>query len=185
MLSEIISEKLSKSLPIKLHLGCGHQKLQGYLNIDGEFMRHDNDIIIHDISQPFPIPDNCVDEILTVHVIEHFSREIPPLMFKEFLRICKPGGFVATEWPDFLKMCKEVVKNPDCFWTTDKRLVKRTISGIYGDYARYPDPVMLHKWGYSEESMIKLLKEIGFSTVHAEPNIYPKSGIDSRVIAYK
>ena len=75
MLSEIIADRLSKNLPIKLHLGCGHQKLQGYLNVDGEFMNYDKEIIIHDISQPFPIPNNCVDEILTVHVIEHFSEK--------------------------------------------------------------------------------------------------------------
>ena len=170
---------------VRLHLGCGTVKIPDYLNIDGEYMCHDPEVIIHDISKPFPVSDNCVDEILTVHVIEHISRQHVAVMFKEFYRICKPGGFVATEWPDLLKMCQEVVDNPDCFWTHDKRLVKRTVSGIYGDSARYPDPTMLHKWGYSAESMCRLFTDAGFVKVVSEPNLHKKTAIDSRVVAYK
>jgi ubiquinone/menaquinone biosynthesis C-methylase UbiE len=106
-------------------------------------------------------------------------------MFKEFYRICKPGGCIAMEWPDLLKMCQEIVNNPDCFWTHDKRLIKRTISGIYGDSARYPDPTMLHKWGYSAESMRRLFLEAGFSRAEIQSNIHQKTHIDSRVVAFK
>lgn len=185
MLRQTVLDRLARSQAVKLHLGCGHQKFDNYINIDGEYMSYDPAIIIHDITQPFPLDDNCVDEILTVHVVEHLSRQYPPIIFKEFYRICKPGGFVATEWPDLLKMCQEVVNNPDCFWTHDKRLVKRTVSGIYGDFARYPDPTMLHKWGYSIESMIRILRDAGFSDVYSEPNHHAKSSIDSRVVARK
>ena len=171
--------------PVRLHLGCGTVKLDGWINVDGEYMSSDPEVAIHDITKSFPIADNIVDQILTVHVIEHLSRQFIMPMFKEFYRICKPGGSVAMEWPDLLKMCKEVVSNPDCFWTTDKRLVKRTISGIYGDSARYPDPVMLHKWGYSAESMCRLLTEAGFINATVEPNQFGKSAIDSRVVGYK
>lgn len=185
MLDKKINELIERGQKVRLHLGCGSVHLEGYLNIDGEYMRHDPNVIIHDITQPFALPDNCVDEILTVHVIEHISRQHIPPMFREFLRVCRPGGMVAMEWPDLLKMCQEVVKNPDCFWTHDKRLVKRTISGIYGDSARYPDPTMLHKWGYSAESMSRLLQDTGFSRTEIQPNHYGKSAIDSRVVAYK
>ena len=85
MLREAV-EKIAGQ-PVRLHLGCGHQKFESYINVDGEYMSYDNDIVIHDISKPFPLDDNTVDEILTVHVIEHFSREVPPAMFKEFYRI--------------------------------------------------------------------------------------------------
>jgi predicted SAM-dependent methyltransferase len=185
MLNEKIQEKINQKLPVRLHLGCGSVKMEGYLNVDGDYMSHDPEVTIQDITKPFPILDNTVDEILTVHVIEHISRQHIPPMFKEFYRICKTGGFIAIEWPDLLKMCQEVVNNPECFWTHDKRLTKRTISGIYGDSARYPDPTMLHKWGYSAESMRRLFIEAGFSTVLIQPNLHQKSPIDSRVVAYK
>ena len=185
MINDKVQEKLKNSQPVRLHLGCGNRYFDGYINIDGDYMAHDPNVIIHDITKIFPLPNNCVDEILTVHVIEHISRQHILPMYKEFYRICKTGGFVAMEWPDLLKMCQEVVKNPDCFWTHDKRLLKRTIAGIYGDSARYPDPTMLHKWGYSADSMSKIFLEAGFSRIEIQSNLHGKSPIDSRVVAYK
>lgn len=185
MINNIVQEKLKNREPVRLHLGCGSRLFDNYINVDGDYMAHDLNVTIHDITKVFPLSDNCVDEILTVHVIEHISRQYILPMYKEFYRICKPGGFVATEWPDLLKMCQEVVNNPDCFWTHDKRLLKRTISGIYGDSVRYPDPTMLHKWGYSADSMSKIFAEAGFSRIEIQNNLHGKSPIDSRVVAYK
>ena len=140
--------------PVRLHLGCGSRLFDGYINVDGEYMAGTEGVVIHDITRPFTLVDNQVDEILTVHVIEHIHRSQVRMMLQEWHRILRPGGFVAIEWPDFLKMCKEVVNNPSClFADADRRLQKRSILGIYGDNERYPDPVMWHKWGYSEESL--------------------------------
>jgi hypothetical protein len=44
---------------------------------------------------------------------------------------------------------------------------------------------MLHKWGYSADSLSKLLKDTGFSKTVVEPNKYPKTAMCSRVVAYK
>jgi predicted SAM-dependent methyltransferase len=182
MLKQVVDKT---SGPVRLHLGCGTVKLEGWINVDGEYMQHDPEVVIQDITRTFPLADNTVDEILMVHVVEHLSRQYVMPMFREFYRICRPGGSVAMEWPDLLKMCQEVVKNPDCFWTTDKRLVKRTVSGIYGDSARYPDPTMLHKWGYSAEAMCRMFQEAGFARTEIQPNQFGKSSIDSRVVAIK
>ena len=172
--------------PVRLHIGCGSRIFEGYINVDGEYMRHDSNVIIHDITQAFPLADNLVDEILSVHVIEHIMRDRVPDMMREWLRILKPGGFVAVEWPDFLKMCQEVVKNPDCLnFDADRRLQKRTILGIFGDNLRYPDPVMWHKWGYSVDSLTKLFQSVGYSRTKIEDNLHSKTMNDSRVVAYK
>lgn len=172
--------------PIRLHIGCGSRIFEGYINVDGEYMRHDPNVIVHDITQAFPLADNSVDEILSVHVIEHIMRNRVMDMMREWLRILKPGGFVAVEWPDFLKMCQEVVRNPDCLnFDADRRLQKRTILGIFGDNLRYPDPVMWHKWGYSTGSLSKLFQHAGYSRTVVEDNLHSKTPNDSRVIAYK
>ena len=93
---------------------------------------------------------------------------------------------MAVEWPDFLKMCQEVVKNPDCLnFDSDRRLQKRTILGIFGDNLRYPDPVMWHKWGYSANSLAKLFQNVGYSRIKIEDNLHSKTMNDSRVVAYK
>ena len=172
--------------PVRLHLGCGSRLFDGYINVDGDYMTGTPGVVIQDITKPFNIADNQVDEILTVHVIEHIHRSQVRNMLREWHRILRPGGFVAVEWPDFLKMCREVVNNPQCLFSdADRRLQKRSILGIYGDNERYPDPVMWHKWGYSEESMSRLLLESGFSRTEVQNNLHSKTPNDSRVVGWK
>lgn len=185
MILNAVEEKSKSNLPVRLHLGCGSRLFDKYINVDGEYMKGDPNVIIHDITTAFPLPDNCVDEILTVHVVEHLHRNMVLPMFTEWHRILKPGGFAAIEWPDLLKMCQAVVKDPSCLWSEDRKVLKSTVLGIYGDSVRYPDPVMLHKYGYSAESMSRLFKSAGFSRTVIEANQHGKSGIDSRVVAYK
>jgi predicted SAM-dependent methyltransferase len=185
MLDKKVNELINSGQQVRLHLGCGNRLFEGYLNVDGDYMSHDPNVTIHDIASEYPITDNSVDEILSVHVIEHISREQVPTMFREWHRILKSGGLVAIEWPDLLKMCQAIVADPTCLYTEDRKVQKRTISGIFGDSVRYPNPAMLHKWGYSAESMSRLFTAAGFSRVFVEPNQYSKTNIDSRVVAVK
>ena len=82
-----VQEKINQQSLVKLHLGCGSVHLDGYINIDGDYMSHDTNVTLHDITKPFPLPDNCVDEILSVHVVEHLSRQYLLPMYQEFYRI--------------------------------------------------------------------------------------------------
>jgi SAM-dependent methyltransferase len=182
---DTVQAKLNRSEPVRLHLGCGSKLFDGYINIDGSYMQGTPGITIHDLLDPFPLPENCVDEIISVHVIEHIMPDQVPNLMKEWLRVLKPGGFVAVEWPDILKMCQYIVQDPTRLYSSDKRVRKRGIAGIFGDIARYQDPVMLHKWGYSADSMSLLFREAGFTTTIIAPPVYPKTEMCSRVVAYK
>ena len=106
-------------------------------------------------------------------------------MFAEWRRILKPDGFVAVEWPDLLQMCQYIVYHPDSLWTDDKKQMKMSVAGIFGNIGKYKDPAMLHKWGYSEESMQKLFEKHGFSNTEGQPPKHRKSRVDSRVVARK
>lgn len=181
-LNEIIE---SANGPVKLHLGCGSVLLDSYINIDGEYCRGTEGIVIHDITEPFDLPDNCVDEILSVHVIEHIDSYLIEIMFAEWARILKPNGIVAIEWPDLLKMCQYIVNNPAVLYSRNKKELKRGVAGIFGNHAKYGNVAMLHKWGYSAESMMKILLGCGFSSAYIEPNLYKKTEMDSRVVAVK
>lgn len=181
-LKQEVQRRLDRREPICLHLGCGPVILDDWINVDGEYMSHHASIAIHDIGKPYPIDDGVVDEILLVHVIEHIMPYEVPGMMQEWLRILKPGGRVALEWPDLLKMCTAIVNDPSCLWSDDPKVRKATIAGIFGNIDRYRDVAMLHKWGYSAESMCHLLAKMGFVDVRIEPNRFRKSKADSRVV---
>jgi len=183
MLNEKIQEKIKNNLPIKLHLGCGPVMLDGYINVDGS--QATPEVCVQDITGTFPIPDNTVDEIISIHVIEHISRKDIPKMFKEWLRILKPGGRVVTEWPDTLKACREIVNNPKILTSKDRKDMKRTLFVFFYDDLKYDHPSMIHRWGYSVESLGQTFVENGFSEWTSEANQFAKSPNDSRIVAMK
>lgn len=185
MLKQLIEEKIAAGEPVRLHLGCGSKLFDNYINVDGEYMSHHPDVIIQDISQPFPLPDGCVDEILTVHVVEHLYRPQLVAVLSEWRRILKDDGFVATEWPDILKISRYISDNPESLVSANPKIHKRTVLGIFGNMARYQDDVMQHKWAYSELSLAQAFMEAGFGYCRREQNHHPKTEIDSRVVAFK
>ena len=82
-------------------------------------------------------------------------------------------------------MCKFIVDDPSRLYSDNRKILKQGVSGIFGNIVKYQDVAMMHKWGYSADSLSKLLKEAGFSKTITEPNKYPKTGMCSRVVAYK
>jgi predicted SAM-dependent methyltransferase len=184
MINDKVNELINRGEAVRLHLGCGPFLFDGYLNIDGDYIQNPA-VINYDISlTPYPLPDNSVDEILSVHVIEHIERWLIEDMLKEWLRILKPGGIVAVEWPDLLKACKMIVNEPDGLRGENKKLAKHTLHAIYGN-PRFSHRAMMHAYGYSVDSLSDILLKVGFSKTTSEENLYRKTAVDSRVIGTK
>ena len=100
---------------IKLNLGCGDKILANYINVDvaSERVGKKPDVI-SDIRK-LTFGDNYADEILSVHVIEHFWRWEVLGILKEWFRVLKPGGKIIIECPNLESACQEFLKNPDLF----------------------------------------------------------------------
>ena len=83
---------------MKLNLGCGKRKLDGWINVDAEVMASPDRVL--DITTPWPWAADSVDEVLASHVLEHiapgdsFFRVV-----KEMYRVCKPGAKVTAILP--------------------------------------------------------------------------------------
>ena len=58
---------------MKLNLGCGDKILEGYVNVDvAESRVGKRPDVLCDLHQLTPFETNVADEILSVHVVEHF-----------------------------------------------------------------------------------------------------------------
>ncbi len=87
---------LNSKKPIKLELG-GVLKREGWISID---LRKTADICL-DLSRPMPFTDNCISEIYSSHLLEHFYYPKPMTDFlSECYRILKPGGIISVAVPN-------------------------------------------------------------------------------------
>jgi len=152
---------------VKLNLGCGDKILNGYINVDvaQERAGRQPDIVC-DIRSLSVFPDNYSDEILSVHVVEHFWRWEVEQVLKEWIRVLKPGGKLILECPNLQSACEEFLKNPD-MGALPGTEGQKTMWVFYGD-PRWADPLMVHRWGYTPKSLGQLLKNCGLTNVQQE-----------------
>ena len=153
---------------VRLNLGCGDKILPGYINIDTVSSRAgkqpDVNADIRDLSK---IKSFIADEILAVHVIEHFYFwEVIPLL-KSWRRLLKPGGKLILECPNLLYACQMIVENPVMRSQADKA-GQMSMWPLYGDPS-WKDPLMCHKWAYTPESLMAVLDEAGYQQAKQEP----------------
>lgn len=83
----------------RLHLGCGTDIREGWINLDAR--RLPGVDVVADLDRcrntPLPFPDNSIDEFLASHVFEHLRY---PLGFmQELHRIAKPGAVAVFRVP--------------------------------------------------------------------------------------
>jgi predicted SAM-dependent methyltransferase len=57
--------------------------------------------------------DGSVDEILSVHLIEHLARWDAPFGLGEWVRVLRPGGRLVIECPNLLAACAELLQVPE------------------------------------------------------------------------
>ena len=158
--------------PIKLHLGCGTNKLAGWVNIDSVAALKPD--LVHDIAQVLPYPDLSVDEILAEDLLEHFDKYMRFVVFGEWARVLKLGGRITVQVPNFRKILFRYFKfgydNFVDFIFGENILRSEVYIGHFGN----------HKWGYSEESLKNFVKQFGI-----EPLSIEKKGLNLRLTGEK
>jgi predicted SAM-dependent methyltransferase len=85
---------------MRLNLGCGDARMEGYLNVDKEAGCKPDKILDLEVF-PWDFKDNSVDQIILSHVLEHLGQTSQTylLIMRELYRICKAGAKIDIKVP--------------------------------------------------------------------------------------
>jgi glycosyltransferase involved in cell wall biosynthesis len=145
---------------LKLHLACGHDYNEDYINVD-LYAPEDAKCDVRFDVQKLPYPDNSVDEIKAFHIIEHFHFFEIKEVLNEWYRVLKPGGRLYLETPDFLETCRSFVEGSSTMPIEDWRVL------LYGHFFAHPwVPGQTHKFLFTETQLRTNLGWAGFKTVN-------------------
>ena len=174
--------------PVRLDLGCGHKQEQGWVRVDfavdrkkvqGDSVTKTGKPLMPDVEadlRALPFPDNYADAARAIHVIEHFQVWDAPKVMREWVRVLKPGAELAIECPCLDKIV-ELFKVPNIPpWAT--------YWGLYGD-PRMEDPLMMHKWCFTENQLRRLMESCGLVEVRGEVPLFHQQIRDMRIVGNK
>lgn len=156
---------------IRLNLGCGNKKIDGFIGVDIKDADVQADI------RNLPFADESVDEIMAIHVCEHFYLSQIVGVIKEWLRVLKPDGVMALELPCWNKVIEHVkAGSPDNF----------TRWAMFGDPRTHVDgEPALHKWIWSRAEFRQMLEHCGCRDIQEETPRYHQPTRDMRFVCRK
>lgn len=161
---------------IRLNLGCGNKKVPGFVGVDIKDADVQADI------RHLPYADESVDEIMAIHVLEHFFMQEIVAVLKEWKRVLKRDGVFAVELPCFDKVCDAIIRNKK----RDPGFDRVVLAALYGNPKTHADGLpAVHKWCWSKHDMKHLLEIVGYRNVTEEEPIYHVKDRDMRWVCRK
>ena len=85
---------------IRLNLGCGQNKLDGYVNVD-KYPTFSPDVLWDLETFPWPFDTDSASEVVMHHSLEHMGAEVEVFLaiMKELYRVCAPSAKVTITVP--------------------------------------------------------------------------------------
>ncbi len=165
---EIIDKYCSIHGIRKLHIGCGENILDGWLNSDLSFLSRF--ILVHlDATERFPFSDEEFDYVFSEHVIEHFSYLKGLQMLSECHRILKPEGKIRISTPSLDFLIDLYKKEKSDLQIQYIKWAAKAIVGASSDNCTFVINNYVRDWGhqfiYDEVTLSKCLNNAGFTRV--------------------
>jgi len=82
---------------LRVHLGSGHDVLEGYLNLDRVLLPGLD--VVADLERTLPFRSDTIDEVLARHVFEHIEDLVG--LLGELRRVCREGAVLRIVVPHF------------------------------------------------------------------------------------
>jgi predicted SAM-dependent methyltransferase len=142
---------------MKLHLGCWHRQIPGFVHVDLCDMPHiDYKSRIDHL--PF-LADGSTTLIYCSHAFEYFDRQQAPAVLAEWWRVLAPGGVLRLAVPDFQALA-EIYR--------ETRDISRVLGPLYGRMSIQTsagEAVLYHRTAYDFESLKTVLMNSGLHDV--------------------
>ncbi len=152
----------------KLHIGCGDNLLDNWINTD---FYPDKKKAFLDVSEKFPFKSHEFDYIFCEHLIEHLSFREGSNTLCESFRILKPEGKIRISTPD-LRYLMDIYS----LEKTDiqRQEMEKFVNTFFCEAKVYQDAILIntlfykfgHKFIYDFKVLENTLLEAGFVNIH-------------------
>lgn len=140
---------------MKIHLGCGTNYIEGWLNVDLDSPMADAHA---DLRKPLPYNDESVNFIFNEHFIEHITREEGIAFLRECHRVLKRGGVFRVSTPDLRWLVSQYDGGKLDEWN-DVGWMPETSCRLLNEGMR----LWGHQFLYDLPELFRALREAGFS----------------------
>jgi predicted SAM-dependent methyltransferase len=171
---------------LKLHLGCGSHRIDGYCNVD-MVETAVTDVVdnIVTLEKFFP---NSIQHIITEHVLEHLSFEDAETALGRWFELLVPQASLTLETPDMVETCAEVAliggsleHMSDELFARYPRLAELKRNGNWGIYKNWgrmrnifgsqTDSGQFHKSGWWKERLQEVCHSIGYVDISIQKSV--------------
>ena len=143
---------------MKLHLGCGEQHFEGYVNIDYPSSEHSVQLTsgADEFANLLELKYKAgtIDEVRLHHVFEHFQRATACALLASWNSWLKIGGILRIEVPDFERTAKVALGR---FNSKQKKTI--ALRHIFGSQEAH---WAVHYHGYTPLILCDLMEKYGF-----------------------
>ncbi len=163
----LIKAYLAETAEPKLHIGCGANHLEGWLNT--ELCPHGREIFLN-ATEAFPLPSGTFAFVYSEHMIEHIPYAQVRAMVGECFRILRPGGVIRLVTPNlaFLTTLLESDLTPFQDAYIDYSVQQHAIQDGAGSGVHVFNHFMRawgHQFIYDQLSLNRLVAQAGFVDV--------------------
>lgn len=165
---QLIDQYVSTTATPKLHLGCGHNFFEGWLNSD--LVPNSPSVLKLDATEPLPFENDIFAFVFCEHMIEHIPYEAGCRMLEECLRVLRPGGTVRISTPDLAFLIalygeeKSALQQEYIEWTIAQNVQfapEKNASVVINNFVRDWG----HQFIYDDVTLPAALARAGFSKI--------------------
>lgn len=163
--------------PLRLHLGCGHIRAEGFCNVD--VLPTAATDVVDDIASLRKFQKGSVMEIYACHVLEHFDHEAVPPILKRWYEVLEPDGTLRISVPDMDRIVQIYIDNFAHFQVPGHT---PWIGLIWGGQTT---PYDYHKTGFNPCWLRYLLAQAGFVDCEEYPHEPHFAGLTDGSLAHE